>query len=210
LDAELEYQVRPAAGEPEGAIVLLHGRGVNMYDLLPLGDELDPDRRRVVVTPQAPLELAPGSFHWYVVERVGYPHYDTFWQTHALLGTFLDGLPERIGVPWSNTVLGGFSQGSVMSYALGLGEGRNHPAGVVAFSGFVPDVDGFELADDLSGYQVAVGHGTLDPIIPVDFGRLARELLQEAGCDVLYRESDIPHTIDPRFAREAGTWIASL
>ena len=210
MNGQLEHQIRPAAGEPEGALVLLHGRGVNMFDLLPLANELDPQRRLVAVTPQAPLELSPGSFHWYVVERVGYPHAETFWSTHALLAEFLDSLPERIGVPWQRTVLGGFSQGAVMSYALGLGAGRAHPRGVLAFSGFIPQVDGFELADDLDGYPVAIGHGTLDPVISVEFGRAARATLEAKGCDVVYDESPVPHTIDPRFLLVARDWVAEL
>jgi phospholipase/carboxylesterase len=210
VNGELRHQVRAAAGEPEGALVLLHGRGVDMFDLLPVADELDPERRLVAVTPQAPLRLPPGGWHWYVVERVGYPDHDTFWSTHELLGGFLDSLPERLGVPWQRTVLGGFSQGAVMSYAMGLGAGRPRPAAVLGFSGFVPVVDGFELADDLAGYPVAIGHGTLDPIIPVEFGRATREQLEAAGCDVVYDESPIPHTIDPRFADFARGWIGEV
>jgi phospholipase/carboxylesterase len=178
-----------------------------MFDLLPLAEELDPERRLVAVTPQAPLELSPASWHWYVVERVGYPDPQTFWRTYEQLSGFLAGLPDRLGVPWSRTVLGGFSQGAVMSYATGLGAGRPHPAGVLAFSGFVPVVEGFELADDLEGYPVAAGHGTFDPIISVEFGRRSVAVLEQAGCDVLYRESPIPHTIDPAFAAEARAWL---
>ena len=206
----LEHQIRPADGTPEGALVLLHGRGVNMYDLLPLGDALDPERRLVVLTPQAPLELSPGGFHWYVVERVGYPHAETFWATYDVLAEFLDSLPEQLGVPWERTVLGGFSQGAVMSYALALGDGRPKPPGVAAFSGFIPVVDGFALAGDLEGYPVAIGHGEQDPIIPVEFGRRTRAALEEAGCDVLYRESPMAHTIDPSFLTdEVRPWLAS-
>jgi phospholipase/carboxylesterase len=210
VNGELRHQVRAAAGEPEGALVLLHGRGVNMFDLLPLADELDRERRLVAVTPQAPLELSPGGFHWYIVERVGYPHAETFWQSHELLAAFIDSLPERFGVGLDRTVLSGFSQGAVMSYALGLGAGRPHPAAMVAFSGFIPDVDGFRLADDLTGYPVAHGHGTLDPIIPIEFGRRARALLEAAGCDLLYRETPMGHTIDPAFLAEVRDWLAAI
>jgi phospholipase/carboxylesterase len=204
----LQAQVRPAAGEPDGALVLLHGRGVNMFDLLPVANELDPERRLVAVAPQAPLELSPGGWHWYVIEQVGYPNAETFWTTYEQLASFLDGLPEQTGVPLSKTVLGGFSQGAVMAYALGLGDGRPHPAGVVGFSGFVPTVDRFRLADDLQGYPVAMGHGTRDPIIDIEFARRSRALLEQAGCDVLYRESPMGHTIDPAFIVEVREWLA--
>jgi phospholipase/carboxylesterase len=176
--------------EAEGALVLLHGRGTNEFDLLPLLDELDPHRRLHGVTARAPLELSPGGFHWYATRTVGYPDHDTFHQSYALAARWLDALPEALGVPWSRTVLGGFSMGAVMSYALGLGAGRPAPAGILALSGFIPAVDGFELdLSDRDGYPVAIGHGTQDPVIPVNFGREARGRLEAAGARVLYRES---------------------
>ena len=48
----LEHELRPARGEPQGALVLLHGRGTDQFDLLPMLDELDPERRLVGVTPR--------------------------------------------------------------------------------------------------------------------------------------------------------------
>ena len=209
--ALLAHQLRPARGEPEGAIVLLHGRGTDQFDLAPLLDELDPARRLVGITPRAPLELAPGGFHWYATRTVGYPDRDTFNQSYALAAEWLDALPEALGVPWSRTVLGGFSMGAVMSYALGLGAGRPAAAGIIALSGFIPTVEGFEL--DLSnrdGYPVAIGHGTHDPVISVEFGRDARRRLVQAQARVLYRETPMFHAIDPVFVPVLQNWIAEL
>ena len=95
-----------------------------------------------------------------------------------------------------------------MTYALGLGAGRPRPAGLVALSGFIPTVEGFEL--DLSGTlpPVAIGHGVYDEVISVEFGRDARRRLKEAGADALYREYPYPHAIDPRFLLELRAWIA--
>jgi phospholipase/carboxylesterase len=204
----LQHEVRPAAGEPLGALVLLHGRGTDEFDLLPVLDELDPERRLVGVTPRAPLELSPGGFHWYISRAVGYPDAETFRQTFGLLTRWLDALPDALGVPWSRTVLGGFSMGAVMSYATGLGAGRPAPAGLLPLSGFMPSVEGFEL--DLSGRQgfpVAIGHGIYDPVISVEFGREARRRLQEAGADVVYRESPMPHSVDPGFLAALRNWL---
>jgi phospholipase/carboxylesterase len=194
---------REAAGQPEGALVLFHGRGADEHDLVPLLDVLDPDRRLVGYTPRGPLSLPPGGAHWYVVPRVGYPDSDTFHESYRLAGEWLDSLP----VPIERTVLGGFSQGAVMSLALGLGAGRPKPAGIVDFSGFVPTVEGWapELEGELP--PVAIGHGTYDPVIPVEFGRRAKELLEAAGADVTYHESPLPHAIDPRYAAELAGWV---
>jgi phospholipase/carboxylesterase len=194
---------RPAAANPEGALVLLHGRGADERDLFPLLDMLDPERRMLGATARGPLSLPPGGAHWYVVRRVGYPDPDTFHPTFAELSSWLDAMLAEQGIPPERTVLGGFSQGSVMSYALGLGPGRPRPAGIMALSGFLPTVEGFELdlakARDL---PVAIGHGTHDPVISVDFGRDAHDRLSAAGARVTYRESPMPHTIDPGFIRD--------
>jgi phospholipase/carboxylesterase len=199
---------RPAAGDPEGALVLLHGRGADERDLFPLLDMLDPERRLLGATARGPLSLPPGGAHWYVVRRVGYPDPETFNSTYPELSSWLFELLAEHGIPPERTVLGGFSQGSVMAYALGLGPERPRPAGILALSGFLPRVEGFEL--DLAkaaGLPVAIGHGTHDPVISVEFGRDARDRLQEAGARVTYRESPMPHTIDPAFLGELPAWL---
>ena len=207
LDA-LEHLVRPPRDEPEGGLVLFHGRGVDEHDLFPLLDELDPERRLLGIAPRGPLSLPPGGRHWYVIQRVGYPEPRTFAESLARIGKLLDGIADRYGVPVERTVLGGFSQGTVMSYAAGLGRGRPRPAGIMALSGFIPTVDGFEVdLDSRAGLPVAIAHGTRDPIISVDFARTARRRLVEGGAEVLYRESPVPHTIDPRVMPELRTLL---
>ncbi|HVG73759.1 MAG TPA: hypothetical protein VM824_00140 [Thermoleophilaceae bacterium] len=200
---------RPAAAEPEGALVLLHGRGADERDLFPLLDMLDPERRLLGATARGPLSLPPGGAHWYVVQRVGYPDPQTFHSTYPELAAWLDGMLAEHGIPPERTILGGFSQGSVMSYALGLGPDRPRPAGIMALSGFLPTVEGFELElSRAKGLPVAIGHGTHDPVISVEFGRDARDRLTAAGADVTYRESPMPHTIDPQFLHELQeTWL---
>src|SRR5206468_8015325 len=103
---------------------------------------------------------------------------------------------------------GGFSQGGAMTYALGLGAGRPRPAALIVLSGFVPTVEGFDLDLTPPLPPIAIGHGTLDPVIPVEFGRAARALLEEAGADLLYLEYPLPHTIDPSFAQQLAQWIS--
>ncbi len=204
----LVHRVRPVAAEAQGALVLLHGRGTDESDLYPLLDVLDPERRLVGVSDRGPLGLPPGGAHWYVVRRVGYPDPDTFRAGYAVLEEFLDGLPEATGVPWERTVLGGFSQGTAMSYALGLGSGRPSPAGILALSGFIPEVPGFALdLEGRRGLPVAIGHGTLDPVIPGDFARAARLRLDDAGLDVTYRETPMGHGVDPSYLADLAVWV---
>jgi phospholipase/carboxylesterase len=203
-----DHRVRPAAGEPEGALVLLHGRATDENDLFPLLDVFDPERRLVGITPGGPLALPPGGRHWYALRELGYPPPETFIPTYERLSTWLDALPEAYGAPIDRTVLGGFSQGAVMSYALGLGRGRPAPAGILALSGFMPTVEGFELdLENREGFPVAIGHGTQDQIIGVEWGRDARDRLTAAGADVLYRESPMGHSLDPRELPTFTDWV---
>jgi phospholipase/carboxylesterase len=182
---------RPAAGDAEGALVLLHGRGADEHDLFPLLDAFDPDRRLHGYTPRGPLALPPGGAHWYALGGIPTPTADHFRASFDALGEFLDALPyERI-------VLGGFSQGCVMSYALALGGGRPRPAALLAMSGFIPRVEGFELDLESPFPRIGIVHGTYDPVIPVEFGREARDLLTAAGADVTFNEYPIEHWIDP-------------
>ena len=191
---------REPAADPDGALVLLHGRGADENDLHPLLDLLDPERRLLGVTPGGPLQLPPGGRHWYALGGIPTPEPTTFLSTAPRLAAFLDALP----VPLERVVLGGFSQGTVMSWAMTLGPERPRPAAVLALSGFLPRVREYPIDPGrLAGVPVAIAHGTLDPVIPFRFGVEAAETLVAAGVDVLRLESDVPHMVDP-------AWIAPL
>jgi phospholipase/carboxylesterase len=200
----LTFLERPAEGEARGALVLLHGRGADEHDLYPLLDALDPERRLHGYTPRGPLSLPPGGAHWYRLGGIPTPDPDTFFPTFEAAAAWLDALPFGA----DRLVLGGFSQGAVMSWALGLGAGRPRPAGLVCLSGFLPRVEGFELSlDGLDGYPVAIAHGSHDPVISVEWSREARSALEGAGADVLYREAPLPHAIDPRILPELSALV---
>jgi phospholipase/carboxylesterase len=206
----LDHLVREPAGEPEGALILNHGRATDERDLYDLLEVLDPDRRLLGITPGAPLtDIPPGGRHWYVVPRVGYPDPETFHRSYELLTGFLDETLEARGIGWDRTVLGGFSMGTVMSYAVGLGEGRTSPAGILALSGFLPTVEGWRAElEGREGLPVLIHHGRQDAIMEVGFGRAANETLKRGGLDVTYIETDAGHWVPPelleRFAEFVG------
>jgi phospholipase/carboxylesterase len=196
---------REPAGDAEGALVLLHGRGADENDLHPLLDLLDPERRLLGVTPGGPLQLPPVGRHWYALGGIPTPDPTTFLSTAPRLAAFLDALP----VPFEQVVLGGFSQGTVMSWAMTLGPERPRPAGVLALSGFLPRVPGYPLDPaKLAGVPVAVAHGTLDPVIPFRFGEEAAETVTAAGADVIRLETDVPHMVDPAWIEPLRALVA--
>jgi phospholipase/carboxylesterase len=207
----LIHRERPPATDPSGLLILHHGRGADEHDLLGLADVLDPQRRLHVVTPRAPLTI-PGwpGHHWYMVPRVGYPDPTTFRRAYEQLAAFHDELWASTGIGPERTVFGGFSMGSVMSYALGLTGERPTPAGILAFSGFIPTVEGWQ--PDLASrphLPVFIAHGRRDPVMDVSFARHAHELLDAAGLPVSYHESDAAHHIDPTHIPAATQWLAA-
>ncbi len=209
LGEDLAHELRPAEGEAAGAIVLLHGRGTSERDLIPLLDVLDPLERLVGAFPRGPFELPPIGSHWFAETAAGQPEPVTFAEAHARLATWLEGLARETGVPIARTVIGGFSQGAAMAWALVLGRARPRPAGLIAMSGFIPAVPGLEPAlRRLRGFPVAVTHGSADPIVGVEHARAARDRARAAGAEVLYRETAVPHMLDPRVVPGLVDWVA--
>jgi phospholipase/carboxylesterase len=141
--------------------------------------------------------------------RVGYPDPPTFHAAFDRLAAFHDELWERTGISPERTILGGFSMGAVMSYSLGLSADRPVPAGILAHSGFIPTVDGWEpeLASRAE-LPVIITHGRADPIMAVDFARRANALLEAGGLPVEYVETESGHNIDQLQAATAQRWMA--
>lgn len=207
--SDLVHVERGPAREAEGLLVLHHGRGSNEHDLIGLADVLDPDGRFHIVSPRAPLSLEGWSgHHWYVVKRVGFPDEETFHATVTLLADFHDSLWDTTGIGPERTILGGFSMGSVMSFATGLGPGRPAVAGIMGLSGFIPTVEGWE--PDFIGRadaRVLIAHGRLDPVIPIEFAHQARTLIDASPLELEYIESDAGHNIDPREIPLIADWV---
>ena len=212
---DLTFRERPAAGEAAGLLVLHHGRGADEHDLLGLADVLDPQARLHVATPRAPLTL-PGwpGHHWYVVPRVGYPDHDTFHAAYAALAR----LPRRAAgsapaSALSATVLGGFSMGSVMSYALGLGPdrpGAGRASSRSRASCQSSTAGSRDLGEPARAVRAFIAHGRRDPVMEVGFARRARELLRGGRpARSSYHESDAAHHIDPAHIEPAALWLTT-
>jgi phospholipase/carboxylesterase len=209
---ELPHLIREPAGDPEGALILLHGRAVDERDLYPMLDELDPDRKLFGMTPGAPItNLPPGGRHWYVIEQVGQPDEESFVRSLGMISRFIDDELRHWGIRWEKTVIGGFSQGAAVACSVALAMGRPRPAGLLMMSGFYPMVRGWKLDPRAKrGLPAYVTHGVYDPVIPVGFGRRARDLLEEGGLHVTFRETRVQHSVDYELMPEMRHWISSV
>ncbi|MFW6201372.1 MAG: alpha/beta hydrolase [Gemmatimonadota bacterium] len=207
----LDYDYLPPA-EPRDdtpVIVLLHGRGVDRRDLVPLHPRL-PDGAGLVL-PDAPFEAAPWGYGpgraWYQFLGGDRPEPETFRESQRALDAFMDALPDALPHSPGPIVLGGFSQGGTMSLAYALRHGAGSPL-IINFSGFLadhPDVD--VSPENAEGLRIFWGHGTRDPNIPHALAERGRTALREAGADLDARDYPIGHAIDPRELADAVEWI---
>ncbi|MCY4114729.1 MAG: alpha/beta fold hydrolase [Chloroflexi bacterium] len=210
ISAPLDHLIAPprTVSETCALLVLLHGRGADAHDLLPLANELGREDL-LVVSPQAPYAL-PGPFGigyaWYDMHDIGDPDPVTFEPSLARLREFIDEVVAGYPVDADRVFLLGFSQGAVMSLATASTDPRRL-AGVVALSGYLPESVVCAEGGRLDDLPVFIGHGNADPLIPVTEGHKARDVLIAKGADVTYREYSVAHRIAPEELNDIRGWL---
>ena len=187
-------------GRSRGALVLFHGRGADERDLFRCST-CSTERRLLGATARGRSRCRPAG---YAGTRCGasairIPRPSTPPTRSSPAGSTDAGRARHPPGDGARRVLAGLGDG-VRARAR---RARPRPRGILALSGFIPEVEGFQL--DLGNAEAARRHrhGTHDPVISVEFGRDARATgSRDAGAVVTYRESPMPHTIDPAFMRE--------
>ena len=208
----LEYLVRKPKIKIEKPplLILLHGYGSNEQDLFSFADEL-PDEL-LIISARAPLTLMPGSYAWYEI------HFDNTdgkfsdipqaIAARETIANFIDEAKQEFKVNNNNTFLLGFSQGTILSYAVAL----NYPEKVqhvVALSGYIND----ELlsknlnANSYNNLDFFISHGSVDQVLPVDWGRKAKPFLDNLNINSSYQEYPVGHGVAPQNFYALKTWI---
>ena len=189
-------------------IVLMHGRGADENDLLGLAPYFD--RRFFFISVQAPFRFAYGGYTWYDLRESDTPEAGQFLESYSKLSQSLSDFRRHYPVDPENMFFLGFSMGTVMAYALSLGQ-PGAAKGVVAHSGYVPLGTPIDLQwHKQDGISYFIAHGSLDPIIPIEAARKARELLLRSKANLTYREYPIHHQISEESLRDAATWLRNL
>ena len=211
IEAALHHLVLPPKGDAVGpypTLLLLHGRGANEEDLLGLSSFLDP--RLMIISVRAPYPFPyGGGFTWYDVGHVGTPDPAMFRSSFEKLSAFVADAVARYPVDGNRLYVLGFSMGTVMSYALALTQPGLFRA-VVANSGYI--AEGTHLSyqwNRLEKTEFFVAHGTQDPVIPVHFGRHAKELLESAHARFEYREYPMAHEISEESLQDVSRWLTN-
>lgn len=211
-DLPVEHVSRPPdepVDGPSPAVVVLHGRGADERDLLPIAAEL-PDALHVL-SARAPDRLGPG-YTWYDLDlsdgglHASQPDADGFRRSLDRVASFVDAAVDAYGLAPDGVGLLGFSQGAVTSLAT-LAERPRHPW-VVALNGYLPaSHDDPEVLRAAAGTPVFVGAGEHDQVIPPERAEQAAGTLREAGLDVTFETYPVGHGTTPDEVADVAAWV---
>ena len=194
------------------AVVLLHGFGASMRDLAGLAPSID-QSGYLYLFPNAPIrmqfEYGMTGYAW--TPPGGQPGgEDAATRAEELLVGFFDEAMERHGITEGDMVMGGFSQGGMMTYRFGLRRPEMF-AGLVILSGRVPSPE--ILADNLPEHRdqpIFVAHGTQDAVIGVTDARESRDFLAAQGYSPQYHEYRMAHEINQGVMDDLVPWLHSV
>ena len=212
MNLSLEYLVR----EPKikldknPLLLLIHGYGSNEQDLFSFAAELPEEY--YIVSARAPYNLQYGSYAWYAINfdagQNKFSDNDQARISRDLIAKFIDELIDKYPIDATNVTLIGFSQGTILSYAVAL----SHPEKVqrvVAMSGYInPEIleDNY-LKNSFSNLKVFASHGTADQVIPVEWGRKAKPFLENLGIETTYKEYPVGHGVSPKNFYDFKNWL---
>ena len=208
MNSSLVYQVAPfekSGDELRPGMLLLHGRGADEEDLMGLVPHLNP--RIICFAPRAPFSFPYGGFMWYDLQEIAKPNPEQFEESYQRLMHLVDNLQREYPVDPHRMFLLGFSMGAVMAYALAMTRPERFH-GVIAHSGYMPEHFSAQfLWHELSQTSFFIAHGIYDPVIPIEFGRSARDLLTKSNALCVYREYPIQHQISDESLRDLAEWL---
>ena len=213
MNLSLEYLIR----EPKikldknPLLLLLHGYGSNEEDLFSFAAELPEDY--YVVSARAPYNLQYGSYAWYAInfdaDQNKFSDNTQARISRDLIAQFIDELTTNYPIDSSNVTLIGFSQGTILSYAVAI----SHPEKVqrvVAMSGYVNQdiLEDNYLKNSFSNLKIFASHGTADQVIPLEWGRKAKPFLENLGIKITYKEYPIGHGVSPQNFYDFKNWLS--
>ncbi len=196
-------QDKPASGYP--TILALHGRGSNERDLIGLVPYLS--QKFMWISPRGPHKLGTDAYEWYRVKVIGKPDPDEVASAIGKIDHFVDEILSAYPIDPKKLFLLGFSQGSILSMCYVLGRPFK-AAGVIAQSGYVPPAVQLNIDEtNIKDKPFIMTHGIQDTMIPVDWARTSRDLLQNLGIYLSYYEFNMGHNVSEESLAAINTWL---
>ncbi len=208
----LDYLIRQPKINIENPplLIMLHGYGSNEHDLFSFANEL-PDEL-LIVSAKAPLTLMANSYAWYTIHLDNiegkFSDIPEAIEARDTVAHFIDEVKATYKVDTRNTFLLGFSQGTILSYAVAL----NYPEKVqhvIALSGYIND----ELSPktfDASHYKnldFFISHGKVDQVLPLEWAQNAPPFLNNLGIKNSYNEYPVGHGVAPQNFYDLKQWV---
>lgn len=191
-------------------ILLLHGYGSNEQDLFSFASELPEEY--FIISARAPYDLQYGSYAWYAInfdaDENKFSDHEQAKTSRDLIAGFIDELIQNYPIDKENVTLIGFSQGTILSYAVGL----SYPEKVqriVALSGYLNEEiikENFQ-ENNFSNLKMFISHGTVDQVIPVDWAKKAPGILERLGIKTVYKEYPVGHGVAPQNFFDLKNWL---
>jgi phospholipase/carboxylesterase len=193
-------------------LLLLHGYGSNEEDLFSFANEL-PDEY-YVVSARAPFDMMNGSYAWYAIDfdadENKFSDIGQARESRDIVSNFIDELILHYPLDATNITLIGFSQGSILSYAVGLSYPQKVQR-VIAMSGYLNTeiaVDDY-AKNNFSNLKIFSSHGSVDQVIPVNWARKSVPVLEKLGISVVYKEYPVGHGVAPQNFFDFKNWLES-
>lgn len=209
---KLHYQIK----EPitilnfNPVLILLHGYGSNEADLFSFADDLPAEY--YVISVRAPHDMMYGSYAWYAInfdaDENKFSDLVQARESRDQISNFIDEIVEKYPINKQKVTLIGFSQGCILSYAVGVSYPEKVQR-VVGMSGYFNTeiaTDDF-LKNNLSSLKIFASHGTMDQVVPIDWARKAKPTLEKYGVQMEYKEYPIGHGISPQNFADFKSWL---
>jgi phospholipase/carboxylesterase len=186
-------------------ILALHGRGSNERDLIGLTEYLP--QNLLWISPRGPHKLGIDAYEWYRVKVIGKPDPDEVTSAIEKLDYFVDEILFTYPINPQKLFLLGFSQGSILSMCYALGRPFK-TAGVIAQSGYIPQGVQLNIQEaNVKDRPFIMTHGVQDSMIPVDWARASRNLLQNLGVYLSYYEFNMGHNVSAESLAVINLWL---
>jgi len=205
----LQYLVREpkVKSESKKAIILLHGVGSNEQDLFSLANQLPDDF--LIISARGQFTLGAGRYAWYNVDfSTGKPIFDKAQElsSREVITQFISQVKQKYGV--DEIYLGGFSQGAIMIYSIGL-TNPTEIKGIISLSGrLLDEVRPLVIKNvDVQQLKVFVAHGIQDNTLPIQYAREAKSHLENLGVQLSYHEYEIGHQINGEVLNDVNEWL---
>lgn len=212
MNLSLEYKIREPRVilDKNPLLLLLHGYGSNEADLFSFASELPGEY--YIISARAPYDLQYGSYAWYAInfdaDQNKFSDNDQARDSRDVIANFIDELVTNYPIDANDVNLIGFSQGSILSYAVAL----SYPEKInkiVALSGYLNLEIATEdyLKNNLSKLKIFASHGTVDQVIPVDWARKTPGILEKLGVAITYKEYPVGHGVAPQNFYDFRNWL---